>query len=445
MSQIKDIHRKAIDLAKKAMEARDFGDKKAYYTFSKEAFALEKQAAYMLFANLESEPTRSVLFRSAATLAYNCGLLEEAEKLIYCALSGSPHFEIKEELNFLLRQIETAKADVISEVEAEEFSYLGILRAKAIYLKIEPKIKKYSKAILVDNIIDFLKNVKVSFLNYSRVNFVREFAHNDFKDYDDILNNLLRESSPLCVDLKWSSFGVSIVSDTVIMSEQYSDKINKWKTDLFEGYKKEVLLSDYSSEQFIGSISNKYSKEERQQIFSNMVDAFKESSPYRVSLTDNSFKTILKKYSPVSRPVKEILVPKIAKEEKEETKKLFRTFGLAPSDSQGIIKKKDIIESQQVDYAELSHKTNQFILGDKILELKEQYETKMIYEKGDFIINDTQFNIYTSSDDYGNTIQSYHKSIIEQYSKIVLATSELTPDEETIKERFDNIVFSRNW
>jgi hypothetical protein len=445
MNKLKDIHREAIELAKLAIEARDIGDKKLYYELSKQAFSLEKQAAYMLFANLETEPTRSVLFRSAATLAYNCGMLEEAQKLIYCAFSGSPHFEIKEELNLLLKQVEAAKPDIISEVEEESFVYLGILRAKAICLKIEPKTKKYSKAILIDNIIDFLKNIKASFVNYSRVNFIKVFEQSEFKNFQDVLNNFLKESSPFCVDFNWNSFGVSIVSDTVIVSEQNSDKISEWKRNLFEEYKKEVLLSDYSSEQFIRYISEKYSKEERQQIYSNIVDVFKEGTSYKVSLTNNNFKTILKEYTPVSKPVKEILVPKIDNEEKEETKKLFRTFGLAPTDSQGIIKKKDIIESQQIDYAELSYKTTQFAFGDKVLYLKEQYETKMIYEMGDFIINDTQFNLYFSSDDYGNTIQTYHKKMIDLYSKIILTTSELTTDEQIIKVRFDDIVFSRDW
>ena len=90
-NNVKDLHRRAIEIAKGAMQALNDGDKKKYYELTKESFGLEKQAALILFSNLEAEPTRSVLFRSAATLAFNCGLLGEAEHLIHCALSGNPH------------------------------------------------------------------------------------------------------------------------------------------------------------------------------------------------------------------------------------------------------------------------------------------------------------------------------------------------------------------
>jgi hypothetical protein len=47
---------------------------------------------------LDYEPTRSVLFRSAATLALRCGELREAEKLASIGLSGHPPDEIADEL-----------------------------------------------------------------------------------------------------------------------------------------------------------------------------------------------------------------------------------------------------------------------------------------------------------------------------------------------------------
>lgn len=54
---------------------------------------------------MDTEPTRSVLHRSAATLAVNCGELQAAERLITTALSGNPPQEIAEELKDLFIQI----------------------------------------------------------------------------------------------------------------------------------------------------------------------------------------------------------------------------------------------------------------------------------------------------------------------------------------------------
>src|SRR5438046_2947857 len=69
------------------------------------AFALERQAADLLVADTAQEPTRSVLHRSAASLALECGNLREAERLIATALSGNPPDEFAEELRALLEQV----------------------------------------------------------------------------------------------------------------------------------------------------------------------------------------------------------------------------------------------------------------------------------------------------------------------------------------------------
>jgi hypothetical protein len=71
----------------------------------RQAFDLERQAADLVAGDLSQEPTRSVLHRSAASLALECGVLREAERLIAVALSGDPPDEIAEELRDLLEQV----------------------------------------------------------------------------------------------------------------------------------------------------------------------------------------------------------------------------------------------------------------------------------------------------------------------------------------------------
>lgn len=71
----------------------------------REALRLEKQAAGCLSATVDAEPTRSVLLRSAASIAHECGDFREAERLIAQGLAGDPPDEIAEELRDLYEQV----------------------------------------------------------------------------------------------------------------------------------------------------------------------------------------------------------------------------------------------------------------------------------------------------------------------------------------------------
>jgi hypothetical protein len=53
----------------------------------------------------EIEPTRSILYRSAASLALRAGNLAEAERLIFDGLKGNPPDDIAAELHELREQI----------------------------------------------------------------------------------------------------------------------------------------------------------------------------------------------------------------------------------------------------------------------------------------------------------------------------------------------------
>jgi len=88
-----------------ALAARQQGDEEQALRYFHKAYELEAQAAAAFAARLDAEPTRSVLFRSAATLALDCKLLPEAEKLVCNALIGNPPDEIADELRDLLEQI----------------------------------------------------------------------------------------------------------------------------------------------------------------------------------------------------------------------------------------------------------------------------------------------------------------------------------------------------
>ena len=101
MSDVETLHSKAMNLAEQAFIASRSGETQAATELFQEALSLEEIAASSFEPVVESEPTRSVLYRSAAALAFHAKDFEAAEKLIARGLSGFPPPEIREELRAL--------------------------------------------------------------------------------------------------------------------------------------------------------------------------------------------------------------------------------------------------------------------------------------------------------------------------------------------------------
>lgn len=104
------LHRRAMEEADLAILARMKGEHEKARVHFREAFRLEADAAAILETDLDTEPTRSVLFRSAASLALDCDLIGDAEKLARQALDGRPPAPILDELNDILAEIQQRRA-----------------------------------------------------------------------------------------------------------------------------------------------------------------------------------------------------------------------------------------------------------------------------------------------------------------------------------------------
>src|SRR5215212_4622516 len=91
-------HQDAMEAAETAFLAAMRGDHGRAAELYRQAFDLERRAAETLVSDLDSEPTRSILFRSAATLGLRCGDLRDAERLAAIGLSGNAPDEIADEL-----------------------------------------------------------------------------------------------------------------------------------------------------------------------------------------------------------------------------------------------------------------------------------------------------------------------------------------------------------
>jgi hypothetical protein len=87
---IRDLHRRAMACADEAFLAEMNNEVERARELWRRAFELEREAALAVEAGKQAEPTRSILLRSAASLALDCGELREAERLIAAALAGNP-------------------------------------------------------------------------------------------------------------------------------------------------------------------------------------------------------------------------------------------------------------------------------------------------------------------------------------------------------------------
>lgn len=105
MSDLKTLHRQAMDLAETAAMAKLRGESEQAADLFRQAFEYERSAANLVASDFSAEPTRSILYRSAASLALDHGDVREAERLIATALTGDPPQDIAEELRDLLEQV----------------------------------------------------------------------------------------------------------------------------------------------------------------------------------------------------------------------------------------------------------------------------------------------------------------------------------------------------
>lgn len=101
MNRLDDMHQQAMELAEQAFVARRHDDLTVAHSLAHRAYLLERQAA----EQAQTEPTRSVLHRSAATLALHCGEYRAAEQLVAAALTGNPPEPIAIELREVLEAV----------------------------------------------------------------------------------------------------------------------------------------------------------------------------------------------------------------------------------------------------------------------------------------------------------------------------------------------------
>ena len=105
MSKVKELHDKAMELAHLALIARHQDNPAKAEALARDACQYETQAAHLVLKEPAAEPTRSILYRGAASLAYQSKDFVKAQELIAEGFAGFPPPWVAQELRDLAEQI----------------------------------------------------------------------------------------------------------------------------------------------------------------------------------------------------------------------------------------------------------------------------------------------------------------------------------------------------
>ena len=105
MSTARELHNKAMALLQDAIIYRQAGEDCAAEDIYKDAFIAEKKAADLVAKKENCEPTRSILYASAASLAYQAKEYKQSLNCIHKCLNGKPSAKIFKETTTLYKEV----------------------------------------------------------------------------------------------------------------------------------------------------------------------------------------------------------------------------------------------------------------------------------------------------------------------------------------------------
>lgn len=442
---IRDTHRKALEKYKEALSYKEEGKDALYLSALKESLKLEKSAANILKEKTEAEPTRSVLYRSAAIIAKLLGKEEEAYNLAIEGLKGTPFNEIKEELEGIISTTKTATLETaltipkLDKLESES-EYLTLLRDKAVELKLEESSPKFGGAVAVSNILSFLKDFQSSYKNFAEISFKKALKDVNIKKIEKECKKFKNSVNLLAVNLNFQSFGISIASDDGTMDKfvNHTKEYKEMRSILFAEFKKDVVYPNYNDESFKNRIAEKYTEAERNAIFSPILTSISKKG-YNIYLTENNYSSRLKSFSNLSEGTKKFLKPIV-----DDKHKVEDTLTLTQTVIEKIGNKTTTLQHEQLKKFEKEVTVTESAFKNKKVVFTHPYVIQVFFEEGNYNINDDKYKIDISDSSYDRILNSYHAEFIQKYDKLLNDKKYLSDDDIRLLEDFENIGL-RNW
>ncbi len=170
MEEIKKLHHEAMNFADAADLAQRRGELDLAESLHRRAFEKEREAANKIAGDDHLEPTRSVLHRSAASLAFICKEFREAERLIAHALSAEPPPEVADELRDLLERVNFQRHLSLREIVLQPDEFQISLSGSDIGFGIAPTEQVFTRVRYVETLIHRTaeRHLKVNFRERGR-------------------------------------------------------------------------------------------------------------------------------------------------------------------------------------------------------------------------------------------------------------------------------------
>lgn len=442
MSNSRDLHRQAMQLVNAALVLRGNGDIQGYVSKMKQALPLEIEAAESLIEIPNAEPTRSVLLLGAANIAWTCREASIAQRMIRLGLRGNPPISLFDQFVKLLEDI-SYSLRMEEELNPEKYFYLEALREKAINIRIKSKNDKYAQAVILKYGTHALNKIDASWGAYVESSYVNMFPRDETISNPLAIPTLVRKDAPMLIaNVSFKSFGVSLVSDTYLMSQSVDRKQQKWREDLFANFKEDVFEVDYHSSVDRNRILKKFSEEQRRGIYGPIVPLLKESSSFSISLMDKNFNVSTER---VLKPLNQSLSLELTPPEpssplldKVLTKAIYFSQPNAKS-----VKDRDMIDREELNYLEITRKVTNVFCAIGSLSFPSEFEIQIVYDRPYFSIEDERFNLFIQDKEIESVVEKYNIELIRLYDKLALMKAEDFGEEERQQwKRFVNVVRS---
>lgn len=325
--------------------------------------------------------------------------------------------------------------------------YLNDLRDKSIYIKLEAK-EKIAGAIDLDNLIKVLNSISQSYKCFLEIELDKnETVKSSTPQGRKEVKHFIKESELLIVDLDFASFGAAICPNTVttLPYSNIKDGLNL-KKKTFEEYKSDVFYADYKDPKFIQHISQKYTDEERANIFKPLVSNIY-SNP-SIKFYYGKDKEHLKLFSKgsLNKSTLEKLIPtKISSEDASVKKEDTYAIYVTSSDEMDLFGKKPkyskVLATQKLERPVYPYQLNEIKLNNKLYLLKKVLSAEVTYEDNLFYIKYPDLNIEVWGEDRVEAEEAFNFMLKNVITNIYLEKDEkLTPKAQIVKSIIKDMI-----
>jgi hypothetical protein len=321
---------------------------------------------------------------------------------------------------------------------------LDKLRDIAFRFQIDPK-KTVGHAARMSSVISVLVNINQSFQNFLEVEFFKneEFVK-AYEQNNKVLESLKEDLELLLVDVKFGSFEAAVVPNLISLPSLFNDNVGIWKKETYEDYKENVLYADYENPDFLRKVMDRYSDNERNQIFKPLFSIVSAERSYKLNLIRLDRKTVFKQ---PSKELYDFYVPKLEKKVVAPSSeyKTVQFYAQVRKGEDGYnLAKKNI--KQVYFFEELEHETYPFkpssiVFENTAYDLHKRIECQVDFEDDMYVIQNQDFDITVWGQSREDAEFSFAFTFHSLYQKFAIEDdNKLSNDAKKLKQNLLQIV-----